>query len=155
MIDPKTPKKSPKPNRRHMLLAGAALLLAPAALTRPAFAITPAEIKSKGKLVVGIQGDNPPWGFVNTSGKQEGFDADVAELFGKELGVPVEFVPLAVANRIPALTSGRVDILFATMAMLPDRAKAVQYSKPYVANIITLVAAKTMAIKTNADMGKL
>jgi polar amino acid transport system substrate-binding protein len=140
--------------RRRLLLGSAVLLAAPAVLSGPAFAITPAEIKARGKLIVGIQGDNPPWGFVNTSGKQEGFDADVAELFGKELGVPVEFVPLAVANRIPALTSGRVDILFATMAMLPDRAKAVQYSKPYVANIITLVAPKATVIKTNADMGK-
>lgn len=143
-----------KVHRRRLLLGSAVLLAAPAVLSGSAFAITPAEIKARGKLIVGIQGDNPPWGFVNTSGKQEGFDADIGELFGKELGVPVEFVPLAVANRIPALTSGRVDILFATMAMLPDRAKAVQYSKPYVANIITLVAAKSTAIKTNADMGK-
>src|SRR5476649_3049474 len=92
------------------MLGGTALL---ATMSGPAFAITPAEIRSKGKLVVGIQGDNPPWGFVNTSGKQEGFDADVGAAFAKELGVAVEFVPLAVANRIPALTSGRVDILFA------------------------------------------
>jgi polar amino acid transport system substrate-binding protein len=147
-------KDGSKLNRRHVLLAGAAAIAAPALWTRPAFAITPDEIKKRGKIIVGIQGDNPPWGFVNSSGKQEGFDADIAELFGKELGVPVEFIPLAVANRIPALTSGRVDILFATMAMLPDRAKAVQYSKPYVANIITLVAAKSTVIKTNADMLK-
>jgi len=149
-------KNISKVSRRGVLLGGTMLggttLLT--AMTGPAFAITPAEIKAKGKLVVGIQGDNPPWGFVNTSGKQEGFDADVGAAFAKELGVAVEFVPLAVANRIPALTSGRVDILFATMAMLPDRAKAVQYSKPYVANIISLVAAKSTVIKTNADMGK-
>jgi polar amino acid transport system substrate-binding protein len=144
-----------KLDRRRVVLAGAALLAAPALMTRSAFAITPAEIKKKGKIVVGIQGDNPPWGFVNSSGKQEGFDADISELFGKELGVPVEFFPLEVANRIPALTAGRVDALFATMAMLPDRAKAVQFSKPYVANIITLVAPKATVVKTNADMGKL
>jgi polar amino acid transport system substrate-binding protein len=151
MID----RKFPKLDRRRVVLAGAALLAAPAIMTRSAFAITPADIKKKGKIVVGIQGDNPPWGFVNSSGKQEGFDADISELFGKELGVPVEYVPLEVANRIPALTSGRVDVLFATMAMLPDRAKAVQFSKPYVANIITLIAPKATVVKTNADMGKL
>jgi polar amino acid transport system substrate-binding protein len=144
-----------KPNRRSILLVGAALLAAPVLMTRPASAITPAEIKSKGKVVIGIQGDNPPWGFVNSSGKQEGLDADVGELFGKYLGVGVEFVPLEVANRIPALTAGRVDLLFATMAMFPDRAKAVQFSKPYVANIIVLVAPKSIEVKTNADMGKL
>jgi polar amino acid transport system substrate-binding protein len=147
--------KFPKLNRRDILMVGAALLTAPAVMTRPAFAITPAEIKAKGKVVIGIQGDNPPWGFVNSSGKQEGLDADIGELYGKFLGVPVEFVPLEVANRIPALTAGRVDVLFATMAMFPDRAKAVQFSKPYVANIIMLLAAKTTEIKTNADMGKL
>src|ERR1700682_5429291 len=150
-----TNKKLSMLNRRDILLAGVALLAAPAVTTRPAFAITPAEIKSKGKVVIGIQGDNPPWGFVNSSGKQEGLDADIGELYGKYLGVPVEFVPLEVANRIPALTAGRVDVLFATMAMLPDRAKAVQYSKPYVANIILLIAPKSVEVKTNADMAKL
>src|SRR5882757_11512865 len=142
-------------HRRQVLLAAAALLVGTAFVCQSAVALTPAEIKAKGKLVVGIQGDNPPWGFVNSSGKQEGFDADISELFGKELGVAVEFVPLEVANRIPALTAGRVDVLFATMAMLPDRAKAVQFSKPYVANIITLIAPKVTVVKTNADMGKL
>jgi polar amino acid transport system substrate-binding protein len=144
-----------RPNRRSVLFAGAALLAAPALTTRPAMAITPAEIKSKGKVVIGIQGDNPPWGFVNSSGKQQGLDADIGELYGKYLGVAAEFVPLEVANRIPALTAGRVDVLFATMAMFPDRAKAVQFSKPYVANIIVLVAPKSVEVKANADMGKL
>lgn len=140
--------------RRTVLLGGAAALLAPAFLAKPAFAITPAEIKKRGKVIIGIQGDNPPWGYINSSGKQEGIDADISELFGKELGVPVQFVALEVANRIPALTAGRVDVLFATMAMLPERAKAVQFSKPYVANQIVLLAPKNVEIKTNADMGK-
>jgi polar amino acid transport system substrate-binding protein len=144
-----------QPNRRNVLLAGAALLAMPALMTRSAFAVTPAEIKTKGKVVIGIQGDNPPWGFVNSNGQQQGLDADIGELYGKSLGVPVEFVPLEVANRIPALTAGRVDLLFATMAMNPERAKAVQFSKPYVANIIVLVAPKALEVKTNADMGKL
>lgn len=140
--------------RRGALLAGAALLAASAVFAGSAQAITPDEIKKKGKLVVGIQGDNVPWGFVNSSGVVEGIDADIGKLYAQELGVPVEFVPLEVANRIPALTTGRVDVLFATMAMLPERAKAVQFSKPYVANTIKLVAPKTTEIKTNADMGK-
>src|SRR4029077_4910851 len=143
-----------KLDRRRLLLTGAAAIVAPAVLSAPAFAITPDEIKKRGKVIIGIQGDNPPWGYVDSSGKQQGLDSDVGLLYGKYLGVPVEFMPLAVANRIPALTTGRVDILFATMAMLPERAKAVQYSKPYVANEITLVAAQATPINSNADMGK-
>ncbi|MBY3313378.1 transporter substrate-binding domain-containing protein [Rhizobium laguerreae] len=139
--------------RRNAML-GAAALVAAVTLARPAAAITPDEIKARGKIIVGIQGDNPPWGFVTSSGKQDGLDADIATLFAKELGVSVEFVPLEVNNRIPALTAGRVDVLFATMAMLPDRAKAVQFSKPYVANAIVLIGPKSAEIKTNADMAK-
>lgn len=137
-------------HRRTVLLGSLALGLAPS-LAR---ADTISDIKSKGKIVIGIQGDNPPWGFVDSSGKQDGLDADLGTLFAQSLGVKAEFMPLAVANRIPALTTGRCDVLFATMAMLPDRAKAVQYSKPYVANIISLVAPKSLDIKTNADMKK-
>ncbi len=143
--------------RRTMLtgsltLTGSLAVAGAALLPRMAWADTVADIKKKGVVTIGIQGDNAPWGFVNSAGVVDGFDSDVGKLFAAFLGVKAEFMPLAVANRIPALTTGRCDILFATMAMLPERAKAVQYSKPYVANIIGLVAAKTTAIKTNADM---
>ena len=142
-------------DRRQLLLTGAAAVMAPAVLVTSASAITPDEIKKRGKIIIGIQGDNPPWGYVDLSGKQQGLDSDIGQLYGKYLGVPVEFMPLEVANRIPALTSGRVDILFATMAMFPDRAKAVQFSKPYAANIILLIAPKSIEIRSNADMAKL
>lgn len=140
-------------SRRSIMLSGAALVVA-AGLAQSAGAVTPQEIKTRGKIIVGIQGDNPPWGFVTSAGKQDGLDADIATLFAKELGVEVEFVPLEVNNRIPALTTGRVDVLFATMAMLPERAKAVQFSKPYVANAIVLIGPKSASIKTNEDMAK-
>ena len=63
-------------------------------------------------------------------------------------------VSLMPSENFPALTSGRVDVLFATMARLPERAKAVQFSKPYAANIITFIAPKDVVVKTHADMGK-
>jgi polar amino acid transport system substrate-binding protein len=140
---------------RRALMGFATALVACALIPGIASAITPEEIKAKGKLIVGIQAANPPWGYVDSAtGNADGIDADIGKLYAKELGVPVQFVGLEVANRIPALTAGRVDVLFATMAMNPDRAKAVQFSKPYIANTIFLVAPKSTSIKTNADMGK-
>ena len=78
-------------DRRKFLLAGTAALAAPLIKAQPAFAITPDEIKKKGKIVIGIQGDNPPWGFVNSSGQQQGLDADIglleiARAGGRRLG---------------------------------------------------------------------
>ncbi len=143
-----------KPTRRVVAATLLAALALPTLALRPASAVTPEEIKARGKIIVGIQGDNPPWGFVTSEGKQDGIDADIARLYAKELGVQVEFMPLEVNNRIPALTTGRVDVLFATMAMLPERAKAVQFSKPYVANAIVLIGPKSAEIKSNTDMAK-
>ena len=143
-----------KPNRRDALIGAAGFAAVTAFGVRPALADTVSDIKSRGTIVIGIQGDNPPWGFVNGQGKQDGIDKDVGDLFAKYLGVKAEYKPLAVADRIPALTTGRVDVLFATMAMLPERAKAVQYSKPYAANTIVLYGAKADSIRTNEDMAK-
>ena len=89
---------------------------------------------------------------MTSKGEQDGFDADVGRLFGQFVGVPVEFFPTAVANRIPALVTSRVDILFATMGMYPDRAKAIQFSKPYAANDVVLVAPVSMTVKMPEDM---
>lgn len=147
-----TLKQTLRLDRRGLLAAGAACLMSAGLLAGPARADSVSDIKARGQVVIGIQGDNPPWGYVDPNGVQQGFDADIGKAFADYLGVKVKFVPLAVVNRIPALVAGRVDILFATMAMLPDRAKAVQFSEPYVANIIELVGPKSATIKTPADM---
>ena len=140
-----------QPTRRGLFL-GSLGLAGAGLLGTPVRAQTVADIKKKGKVVIGIQGDNPPWGFVNSKGEQEGFDGDIGRLFGEHLGLPVEFFPTAVANRIPALVTGRVDILFATMGMYPDRAKAIQFSKPYAANDVVLVAPVAMKVAGPEDM---
>ena len=54
--------------RRGILFAAAALVMAPWLSPMSAQAATVEEVKAKGKIVVGIQGDNAPWGFVNSSG---------------------------------------------------------------------------------------
>ncbi|MCM2293123.1 transporter substrate-binding domain-containing protein [Allorhizobium sp. BGMRC 0089] len=135
---------------RRALLAMAAIL--PFALPSAASARSVAEAKAAGTVVIGIQGDNAPWGFINSSGEQDGFDADIGKAFAKYLGVKVQFVPLAVANRIPALMTGKVDVLFATMGMTPERAKTIQYSIPYAGNVISLYGPKDKVMKTFKDL---
>jgi len=109
-------------------------------------------IKARGKLIVGIQGSNPPFGFLDSAGKNDGYDADISKLFAEKLGVPVEYVSMMSQDRIPALQTGKVDILFATLAMTAERAKSIQYSIPYAANEATVVAAKTTNVKGPDDL---
>ncbi len=69
--------------RRSLLaLAAAAIAVFPALHASDAFAGTLADAKKAGKVVIGIQGDNSPWGFVNSSGGvQDGLDADIGGLW--------------------------------------------------------------------------
>ena len=123
-------------------LATASLLGAMALASFNASAQTLDAVKARGKVIIGIQGDNPPFGFLDSQGKNDGYDADVGKLFGGELKLPVEFVVVTNQNRIAALQTGKVDVLFATLGMSADRAKALQYSKPYAANQMFLLGKK-------------
>lgn len=98
-----------------------------------ASAQTVAEIIQRGTARIGVLVGAPPYGSVDSQGNAIGYDADVTELVGKYLGVPVEIVQLTPPARIPALESGRVDFLIATLAPTPERAKAVLFTIPYSA----------------------
>ncbi len=70
---------------------------------------------------------------------------------GEELGVKVEFVPNAVAARIPNLLTNKVDVQMAVMGMYPDRAKVVQFTKPYAGLKIILLSSAKNKIETIED----
>ena len=121
-----------------LLMAG---LLA-VGLARTAQAQTIDEIITRGTIKIGVLIDVPPYGTVNDKQEPDGYDADVAKLMGKYLGVKVELVPVTGPNRIPFLVTGKVDILVATFGITPERAKQVLFSIPYSA-IENSVFAKT------------
>ncbi|MEP9367725.1 transporter substrate-binding domain-containing protein [Xanthobacter sp. VNH20] len=122
--------------------------LAATALPHGASAQSIDDILSKKKLQVGMLVDLPPFGLLNTEGKPEGYDADVAKLMGKYLGVDVEIVPVTGPNRIPYLLTSKVDVLVATFGITPERAKQVQFSIPYSAIEIQLIGPKKLDIKS-------
>lgn len=97
-------------------------------------------IKERGKVVIGIQGDNPPFGFLDSTGQNDGYDADLSALFAEYLGVELELVIVTNQNRIAGLQAGKVDMLFATLGISAERAKSLQYSIPYAEDSMPLIA---------------
>ncbi|MDR3436963.1 transporter substrate-binding domain-containing protein [Telmatospirillum sp.] len=117
----------------------------------PALAQTVDDILKKGKLTVGMLVDLPPFGLM-TDGKPDGYDADVAKLMAKYLGVDLEIVPVTGPNRIPYLLTGKVDMLTATFGITPERAKQVQFSIPYSTIEIQLLGPKDTKITSFDDI---
>jgi ABC-type amino acid transport substrate-binding protein len=92
------------------------------------------DVKGRGKLIVGVKTDYPPLGFLDKKGVHKGFDIDIAkalskELFGKEDAV--EFVSVTSENRIAFLTSGKIDVIVATLTITEERKREVDFSIPY------------------------
>jgi len=143
--------------RWPVTLFALSLLLALAAppIVSSAAAQTVDEIIKRGKVIVGVNTTTPIFGLIGADGQPEGYDPDVARLVGKYLGVPVEFVPVTGANRIPALLTGRVDVLICLFGITPERALQVWYSIPYASEAATLVAPESRKVKSVDDLAGL
>src|SRR3546814_2285547 len=92
---------------------------------------------------------------VCSSDLPDGYDADVARQLAKELGVKVNIVPVTGPNRIPFLLTNKVDLLVASLAITPERAKQVQFSDPYSAAQIVVFGGKDTKIAKAEDLSGL
>ena len=90
------------------------------------------DIKKAGVLRVAAFDSNPPFGFVDAGTKQiVGLDVDYAKALADKLGVKLDLRPTNPANRIPLLSSNKVDLVLANFTITEERAKQVDFSIPY------------------------
>ncbi|TCV72187.1 amino acid ABC transporter substrate-binding protein (PAAT family) [Neorhizobium sp. R1-B] len=136
--------------RMAMAAIGTGLMLG--AMASTVSAQTVESIKSAGTVKIGMLVDFPPFGIMNTSNEPDGYDADVAKLLAKELGVKVQIVPVTGPNRIPYLQSNQVDLLVASLGITEERAKSVDFSQPYAGISIGVFGAKDTAVSKPEDL---
>jgi len=110
------------------------------------------EILDKGKIAIAVPENFPPFGSVGKSLEHEGYDVDVAGLIAADLGVDVEIVPVTSKQRIPFLSSGKVDLVISSMGANPERAKSIWFSSAYAPFFSGAFAADDMAISSPADL---
>jgi polar amino acid transport system substrate-binding protein len=128
--------------------AGGATALPP----KPKLPALPAAVKARGKWLIGVKCDTPPFGWQDTSGRNRGYDIEVARQFAKwAFGSTskVDFTCVTTASRIGTLTSGRVDIIISTLTWTAEREKTIDYSVPYYG------AAGKLLVKNSVTVGKL
>lgn len=133
-----------------MAMIGAGLMAG--MISFPAAAQTVESIKSAGTVKIGMMVDFPPFGIMNESNQPDGYDADVAKLLAKELGVEVQIVPVTGPNRIPYLQSNQVDLLVASLGITEERAKTVDFSKPYAGISIGVFGASDTEVSKPEDL---
>jgi polar amino acid transport system substrate-binding protein len=103
------------------------------------------QVLKRGVLKVGMS-TFVPWAMSDKTGTLIGFEIDVATRLAKDMGVKVEFVPTKWAGIIPALLTGKFDVIIGGMGILPQRNMKVNFSIPYDYSGVAIVANKKMAV---------
>lgn len=98
----------------------------------------------RGVLRVGMS-TFKPWAMRDKSGELIGFEIDVATRLAADMGVEVEFVPTRWSGIIPALLTGKFDVIIGGMGILPQRNLKVNFTIPYDVSGMSMVAHKELA----------
>ncbi len=92
------------------------------------------EIQSNGKqgvLKLGTAAVTEPFAFVDGSRNIVGFDIELARYIAQRLDMKLEVVNMDFGALIPALISGKVDMIAACITITEERQKKVLFSEPY------------------------
>lgn len=84
------------------------------------------------KIYVGTNAEFKPYEYLEGD-KIVGFDIELMEAMAKELNYEVKWINMSFSGLLPALQSNKIDVVIAGMSATPERSKAVDFSKPYLA----------------------
>jgi polar amino acid transport system substrate-binding protein len=105
------------------------------------------EVKTRGKLIVGVSDTTPPFSFRRPNdSNQVGYDIDLVRGVAKRLGVSLEMVAVSSAERIPMLQQGKLDFVATSMTRTATRLRDVDFSVIYFITPHAVIVKKSSGI---------
>ncbi len=102
------------------------------------------KIQKEGVIRVGMS-TFVPWAMKDKQDNLIGFEIDVAKKLAQDMGVKIEFVPTAWSGIIPALLTGKFDVIIGGMGITQERNLKVNFTIPYEYSGMSMVAHKEKA----------
>ena len=121
-------------------------------LQAPAHANGLDDIVERGTLKVAVPQDFPPFGSVGPDMKPRGLDIDTARLIADQLKVKLELTPVNSTNRIPFLTTGKVDLVISSLGKNPEREQVIDFSHAYAPFYLAIFGPPEASISTLDDL---
>ncbi len=103
-------------------------------------------------LRVGMELAYPPFEMADPSGKPGGISVELAKALGEYLGRPVVIENTAWDGLIPALKTGKVDLVISSMTATDERRQSIDFSDPYVQIGLALLVRKDSGIQSANDL---
>lgn len=110
------------------------------------------QIKESGEVTIGVFSDKNPFGYVDNTGKYQGYDVYFAERIAKDLGVELKLVPVEAASRVEFLETSKVDIILANFTITDERKEKVDFALPYMKVALGVVSPDNAIIKSAEEL---
>ena len=114
-------------------------------------------VLKRGKVIVGVSSEAPPFGFIDEKGELVGFDVDIAKLIANKMfgeDGHIEFLKQGFAARWANANSGKIDFGIQITTVHSQRPTKVAFTRSYVDSGIVLVSKKGSGINVIADANK-
>lgn len=111
-------------------------------------------LSAEPPLRVGMELQFPPFEMRDQKGQPAGVSVDLAEALGASLGRAVEIQNLPFDGLIPALKTGRIDLILSSMTATPERAASIDFSEPYLKNGLCLLVNAKSDVQSVADLDR-
>lgn len=98
------------------------------------------------KLVVGMELNYPPFEMIDERGHPAGISVEMAQALGQFLHRSVQIENIPFDGLIPALKTGKIDLIISSMTQTPERAQSIDFSEPYLRTGLCLLVNKKAAI---------
>lgn len=99
-------------------------------------ATLPEDIRSSGKLIVGVNIPYPPNEFKDADGKIVGFDVDLMKAVASTLGLTADFRESDFAKIIPSIQQGTYNVGMSSFTDTKERQKSVDFVDYFSAGIL-------------------
>lgn len=111
-------------------------------------------IKKRGYIICGTTLGPPPFAYADSKGNPVGFEIDLINKLGEYMGVKVKIEDMAWAGQIPALFTGRIDVISSRMSATLERATKVVFTHPWLMTGTFAISHKSRGLKTWRDLNR-
>src|SRR5882672_2934816 len=107
--------------------------------------------KPRQQLIVGMELKYPPFEMVDPKGQPTGISVEMAQALGTFLGRPARIENIPFDGLIPALKTGKIDLIISSMTETPERAQSIDFSEPYLRTGLCLLIGAHTGIENIQD----
>ena len=105
-------------------------------------------------LVIGMELNYPPFEMTDATGNPTGVGVEMARALGEYLHRPIDIQNMPFEGLIPALKTGRIDLVISSMTATDERRKSIDFSDSYLNTGLAILAKKSSPIQSIADVDK-